>query len=91
MPHCVTGINKRNIDMIIEMPPQNIYGLRLPHLPRVLSLIKPITGSVTASHNFAIINIVDAILIGMPIVVMYLTRIHAISATPPPSIRPPMP
>lgn len=90
-PHSFTGINSRNIDTIIEMPPANIYGLRLPHLPRVLSLIKPITGSVTASHNFAIINIVVAIFIGMPIVVMYLTRIHDISATPPPSIRPPMP
>lgn len=41
-PQSFTGINSRNIDTIIEMPPANIYGLRLPHLPRVLSLIKPL-------------------------------------------------
>ena len=91
IPHSVTGINSRKIAMIMDIPPANIYGLRLPKRPRVLSLINPITGSVIASHNFESIMMVDATPMLIPIVVIYLSNIHDIKATPPPSIRPPIP
>jgi hypothetical protein len=53
--------------------------------------MKPINGSVTASHILAIIIMVEATAIAMPIVVIYLSITQDISATPPPSISPPAP
>lgn len=57
----------------------------------MLSLIKPIRGSVTASHSFATVIMVEATAIATPIVVIYLSIMHDISETPPPSIKPPIP
>lgn len=91
IPHSLTGRNTKNMHTSSAMPPQNIYGLRLPHFPRVLSLRNPINGSVKASHSFAIIIMVDATVIAMPFLVMYASMTQDIILTPPPSIRPPMP
>ena len=70
IPHSLTGRNTKKMQMNSDMPPKNIYGLRLPHFPRVLSEMKPINGSVIASHSFASIIMVEATVIAMPFLVM---------------------
>ena len=91
IPHSRTGINIISKVRMTPTPPMNIYGFLLPHLERVLSEIKPISGSVTASHSFATVIMVEATAMATPIVVIYLSIMHDISETPPPSIKPPMP
>ena len=90
-PQSRMGRNMRNIPMMSRMPPKNIYGFLLPHLPRVLSLMNPMTGSVMASQNFATNMIVDATPMAIPLLVMYFIMTHDISATPPPSMNAPHP
>lgn len=90
-PQSLTGMNIRNMPMMSRMPPKNMYGFLLPKRPLVLSEMKPITGSVMASQNFATSMMVDAAATAMPLLVMYLSMTHDMSATPPPSMNAPQP
>ena len=90
-PQSLMGMNITKMPMSSRMPPENIYGLRLPKRPLVLSEMKPITGSVMASQNLATSMMVEAMLIAMPIVVIYFNMTQDISATPPPSMKAPQP
>ena len=90
-PQSLMGMNITKMPMRSSTPPENMYGLRLPNRPLVLSEMKPMIGSVMASQNFATSMIVEAIAISMPIVVMYFNMTQDISATPPPSINAPQP
>ena len=73
IPQSRTGMNNRNMPRMSSMPPKNIYGFLRPHLPRVLSEMNPIIGSVIASQNFATSIMVDAAATAMPLLVMYFS------------------